>query len=687
MTNAIDINKIDCTPLNAGTISGGPYAFCTADGTPDRLDGLTNQGADGALNSFAVTDTDGGILSLFDNPQTYDTEPLGQGAFLIYHITYEVGLTGLAIGQNIFTDLIGKNALSQSIALSRSMPLGGTVTGSPQVFCVGDGEEDRILDGDLTLADAVGNSVWVFTDGQGQIILGIADNYQDFDFENSGAGQSQLFHISFINTLSGLDINNSLNDLVGCYQLSNAINITKNIVNGGILDNGSGFVQFCVGDGIPDFIPVGSINLTGNIGDEHQWVITNTSGNEVLALPDSPYEVDFENTGPGTSVLWNVSSVGGVPDLQLGADLATLPGCSARSTFISIFRLQNTGGFLTGGPFEFCVQDGTPDFIPDGAVSVNDNQGANSQWVVVNEAGLITEAPLNSYTDINFDQAGAGIHTLYHLSYDGPITGLGDNLPFSELDGCLSISDGITIVNNICPSVLDDIGLFQVSATNTITLYNEGTEELRLADFWLSHNGQAVKVDALRDLCGQALMCGAGDYLILPLPFDISEAEGSITLHLESVHEELLIKDFVQWGAVGQDYEQEAIKAGLWLPQQFVRSIEEGMAITPESSSQSDTPQWVLAEPMSCQATTSTTETSIIAINIYPNPVQDQLRLAGLPVSGTYTYEVRSLMGRLISYGTYQTGQSIEVGELASGSYILSLSSDNFNQTLRFQKK
>ena len=684
LSNTITINKIDCTPLTPGTLTGGPFQFCTADGTPDRLVGLTMQGADGARNAWVIADIIGTILSRFDNAQTYDTEVLGEGNFLIYHITYDVGLTGLEAGQNLFTDLVGKHALSQAITLTRSIPLGGTIAGSPQVFCVGDGAEDRILDGDLTLTNADGNSVWIVTDGQSGVILDIADNYRDFDFENSGDGQSQLHHLSYFNTLTGLEVNNNLSNVVGCFQLSNALSITKNIVDGGVLDNGSGFIQFCVGDGFPDFIPAGSVTLTGNIGDEHQWVITNTSGTEVLALPNSPYEVDFEDTGIGTSVLWNVSSVGGVPDLQLGADLSQLQGCSARSTFITIFRVQNTGGTLSGGPFNFCVQDGIPDFIPDGAVTINDNLGANSQWIVVNEAGIITETPINSFSEINFDQAVAGSYTLYHISYDGPITGLGDNLSFDELDGCLSLSDGIPIVNTICPSAMDDIDLFQVSSTNTITLTNTGEEELSVSDFWLSHKGESVKVEELTELCGKDLSCGAGEYLILTLPFEIDINEGSVTLHLESIHEEKLIKDFVQWGATGQDYEQEAIAAGLWGPGQIVVSPLSGMAITPEYP-QTDAQRWTSVEPMSCQATTSTTDQENISINLYPNPTANLVRLDGLSADQRYRYEIRNAMGQLISSGQLK-GESIEVSALDSGSYILSIQSQDMERSLRFSK-
>ncbi len=688
LSNALEIIKIDCTPLVSGTVTGGPYSFCTADGQPDRLTGLMMQGADGENNTWLITDLNGNLVDRFDNPASYDTETLTEGEYLVYHLTYDTGLTGLDLGQNIFTQLMGKFALSTPIALSRSNPQGGNLSAnSPQIFCVGDGTEDRILLEDLTLTDNSGNNIWVVTDAQGQTILGLNENINAIDFDSAGNGQCLVYNLSYIGVLSGLNINERLDAIEGCHDLSNAITITRNEVDGGDLDNGVGFIQFCVGDGEPDFIPAGSITLTGNIGDAHQWVITNTSGTEVLALPDSPYNVDFDGFAVGNCVLWNVSSIGGLPDLQIGANLTELQGCSDRSdTFISIFRLQNTGGTLSGGPFTFCVQDGTPDIIPDGAVTVNDNTGANNQWLVVDDNGIITEAPFGSFTNIDFDMALPGTYTLYHLSYDGPISGLGDNLPLSALDGCFSLSDGISITNNLCPSLLDDIELYQVSATNTITLTNRGTEAIEVSEFWLSHQGQTIKVNEIRDLCGDNLICQPTEYLIFPLPFELDNQNGSIALHLESIHGKKLIKDFVQWGAMGQAYEKEAMAAGIWSAQTFAEPITEGMAITIDSAN-SDSAQWRISMPMACALTSTTEEGLTATASIYPNPAVNHISIAGLTSDLNYQYEIRNLMGQLITKGVYVSGQVIVIGDLISGSYLLRLKSIDAEHSWLFQKK
>ena len=304
---------------------------------------------------------------------------------------------------------------------------------------------------------------------------------------------------------------------------------------------------------------------------------------------------------------------------------------------------------------------------------------------MVNEAGIITDAPLNSYADINFDFEVAGNYTLYHLSYDGPITGLGENLPFDELDGCLSISDGISIVNNICPSLIDDIGLYQVSSTNTITLFNSGTETIDLSNFWLSHKGNSINVIELRNLCGQELLIGPGEYFTFSLPWDIDENTGSVALHFESVHEELLIKDYVQWGGAGQEYESEAIAAGLWSEQKFADSISEGMALT--TTQIQDSEEWMMGQPMDC-GLTSSADLSESSIRVFPTPVQEVLNVTGLNNnSQSYRYTISDIMGRIVTAGVLNREASINLSQLFTGSYVLTLQTTNSVNTLKFMKR
>jgi len=686
LSNSIMVNKTDCTPLIAGSVTGGPFDYCSVDGVPDYLTGMSITGADGDLNTWLITDGIGNILHMVQDPSSFDAEILGTGSFQLYHLTYDLGLTGLMVGANINTDLVGKYALSQAISITRFDPAGGSLSDPMAVleFCVGDGAEDRIPFSTLTLNGAAGSgSTWILTDISGQTIIDVAQDYNDFDLEDSPAGGCLLYHVGHSGQISGIVAGASISGIVGCYDLSNSLNIIKNYVDGGMLDNGLGYVQFCVGDGIPDFIPDGSVSLSGNIGDEHRWVITNTSSTEILMLPDSPYGIDFDGFEPGTCVLWNLSSIGPVPNLQIGGDFTSLIGCASRSSFISIFRYLNTGGTLVGGPFTFCVQDGIIDTIPAGAVNVVDNLGANSQWIVVDANGIITETPLDSYSDINFDQAMPGTYTLYHLSYDGPITGLGDNLPFSGLDGCLSISDGITITNEMCASLMDEIDLMQISSDNTIALINSSDESIDISEFWFSDGDTFLKAEELQNLCGENMICEAGELLILSLPFDLNLLEGSITLYHESIHEVKIMRDYVQWGATGQANEMAAINSGLWMAGESAESIAPEMALA-KMSEGIDAATWSLIEPMECYST-SNEDLEVTPFMLYPNPVSDFLNIQSHNSERPVVYQIINSYGQLISKGQLNETR-LKLGHLLPGSYILKLTTTKEDYNLKFQK-
>ena len=67
------------------------------------------------------------------------------------------------------------------------------------------------------------------------------------------------------------------------------------MADGGTITGGP-FV-FCV-DGESDFIPAGSISVSGGVGANSGWIITDDLGN-ILGTPPMPSVVDFDIAGPG----------------------------------------------------------------------------------------------------------------------------------------------------------------------------------------------------------------------------------------------------------------------------------------------------------------------------------------------------------------------------------------------------
>lgn len=86
---------------------------------------------------------------------------------------------------------------------------------------------------------------------------------------------------------------------------------------------------------------------------------------------------------------------------------------------------------------------------------------------------------------------------------------------------------------------------------------------------------------------------------------------------------------------------------------------------------------------------TVTKDTAILAVNdsgkdgvkVYPNPVRDQLSVAGITKS--QKYEIYSLDGKMIKNGNYSSDKTIDVNSLSKGIYILKID----NQNLKFIKE
>ncbi len=141
-----------------------------------------------------------------------------------------------------------------------------------------------------------------------------------------------------------------------------------------------------------------------------------------------------------------------------------------------LLKLQNdnevcdvTGGTLTGGPFNFCV-DGTPDNIPSNGIILSGSTGTNQGWVVTDDSGNILGLP-PSFTAPNFDGAGTGTCFIYHIAYEDGLAGLAPNNNLSQLEGCFNLSNRITVIREDCGVSTDHIAVGK-PATQSSTRFN-----------------------------------------------------------------------------------------------------------------------------------------------------------------------------------------------------------------------
>ena len=464
LQNIWDLDQIEVevssngSSINGGTITGGPFEFCAGDGVADNIPAgsITLTGNTGPNSQWVVTDDQGIILGLPPMPSVVDFDVAGAGACLIWHLSFEDGLTGATPGNSALTDLVGCYSLSNSITVTRNQPEGGTITGGPFEFCAGDGVADNIPAGSITLAGNSGtNSQWVVTDDQG-IILGLPPMPSAVDFDGAGVGACLVWHLSFEDGLTGAAMgNNALTDLAGCYSLSNSITVTRTDcaapISGGTLAGGP--FEFCVGDGVADNLAVGAITVSGNTGTNNQWVVTDPQGN-ILGLPPVPSAVDFDGAGPGACLVWNLSFEAGLTGLVPGNNVSVLAGTFSFSNSITVNRNQPDGGTIAGGPFSFCAGDGVADNIQAGGIVLAGNTGTNSQWVVTDSQGIILGLPPTPF-DVDFDGAGVGACLVWHLSFEDGLTGamMGNNA-LTDLVGCYNLSNSITVTRTDCSTPL-----------------------------------------------------------------------------------------------------------------------------------------------------------------------------------------------------------------------------------------
>ena len=448
-TNFIEIDNSG--GQEGGTLTGGPFAFCVGDGEPDMLEpgAITLTGNSGTNSAWVVTDLDGNILGIPPTPEAVNFDDAGPGTCLVWHLSFEDGLMGAAVGMNA-ADLQGCYDLSNPISVVRNQPDGGVLEGGPFTFCVGDGVADMLEPGAITLSGNSGtNSAWVVTDLDGNI-LGIPPTPEAVNFDDAGPGTCLVWHLSFEDGLMGAAVGMNAADLQGCYDLSNPISVVRTQQpDGGTLEGG--VYEFCVGDGQAD--NVSGITLTGNTGTNSAWVVTDLDGN-ILGLPPTPEAVNFDDAGEGICLIWHLSFEDGLTGAAVGMNAADLGGCFDLSNPISVLRTTNcdslcnvNGGYLTGGPFTFCVGDGIADMLEPGAITLTDNSGTNSAWVVTDLDGNILGLPPTPEA-VNFDDAGPGTCLVWHLSFEDGLMGAAVGMNAADLQGCYDLSNPISVVRN-----------------------------------------------------------------------------------------------------------------------------------------------------------------------------------------------------------------------------------------------
>lgn len=758
-------NLSDFCPVEGGTLSGGPFEFCTGDGEADfiPMDAIALTGNMGSNSAWVITDEDGTILGLPPSFANVDFDSAGLGTCLVWHLSFEDDLTGAEVGMNA-NDLEGCFSLSNPIEVVRNQPMGGTITGGPFNFTVGDGQVDTIPMGATTLTDNQGEtSQWVVTDDEG-IILGLPATPSDVNFDGAGPGICLVWHLSYDGPISGMAPGLNANDLVGCFDLSNPIEINR-VAEGDCQANGGdifgGPFEFLVNDGQSDFIPADGIVLANTQGTSSRWVITDVNGT-IMGLLASFTDVDFEGQGTGICLVWNMSFESGLMGAEVGMNVAGLEGCFDLSNSITVVRTEISGGTLEGGPFEFCVGDGEADFIPADAIMLTGDTGPNSAWVITDSQGNILELPA-SFADVNFDSAGPGTCVIWHLSFEDGLMGAEVGMNVNNLEGVFNLSNPIDVVRNqpmggnitsgpyfVCAGdgLIDTIpeGVILLSGNSgtnaTWVVTDEEGVILALPDnytdvdfedappglclIWhLSYEDGLVGLDVGANVddiqgCfdfsnphsvlrftpqGGTLTGGPFEFcvgddeadIIADDELELVDNEGSTVLWIITDGDGFILE--VPDNISEVDFnEAPAGNCFIWRLSLYGANVIvlPGMSVDliPGCVSLSNSIEVVrVAEGPLCVTSTEEINPANVRLELWPNPTDDLLRLrAQLPQRPDFVQiEIRNTLGQVVHHQILETDDRIDetlsIGDLPSGMYLLSIRTDTGLSTQQLMKQ
>ncbi len=257
---------------------------------------------------------------------------------------------------------------------------------------------------------AVGtNGGWIITDQATDEILALPPA-PPFNLDGAGVGVCDIWYIRYEDGLSGNEVGSNINELEGCFSLSNYIEVIREEPDGGTvsLENGETEASICAGDGIPSPLTVTHTTVAVNL--TYRYVITDSDAdNTILAITPSS-EIDLDGAGPGICRIWGWSYRGLNQDDFIGLPLADLQAadCSDISDeFIEVTRLTGADcDILSVGEFQNDFQFALFPNPANNSVSISylGGQSVSAQVAVYDIAGrLVINSELNTQSEISLD--------------------------------------------------------------------------------------------------------------------------------------------------------------------------------------------------------------------------------------------------------------------------------------------
>ncbi len=640
LSNAITVTR---NQAEAGAIAlegGETSTTICVDDMADPLAVIMSGNVAGDNSTFFITDNaTGEILGVPGNNGPFDLNGAGPGTCDIWYLSAFGEVSGLTMGGNI-ADLDGCFDLSNAITVTRNQAEAGAIAledgETSTTICIEDMADPLavIMSGNV----AGDNSTFFITDNATGEILGVPGNNGPFDLNGAGPGTCDIWYLSAYGEVSGLSMGGNIADLDGCFDLSNAITVTRLAgedcmaaceANGGGITLAEGAIgtTICV-DGTGD--PLEIIRDGNGVGTNRTFIITNAITGEILGIPDTNGPFDLDGAGPGTCDIWYLAYEDGLTGLAMGGNIADLDGCFDLSNAITVTRNQAEAGAiaLEGGETSttICVDDMAD---PLAVIMSGNVAGDNSTFFITDNAtGEILGVPGNN-GPFDLNGAGVGVCDIWYLSAYGEVSGLSMGGNIADLDGCFDLSNAITVTRNTgddCGSgfTFDNVVLNEVTADGMIELFNGTDRQINVADFWLCNRPQYQQISNLQLECGNLLM-EPGDITVVSGFSGFNSTDAELGLYtINSFGDTAAIVSYLEWGSSGHGRSGTAIQAGIWTANFFVSppNANESLQLSVNGSSELE---WNLAATSVCNPNNATTPTggpsTEAQVSIFPNPV------------------------------------------------------------------
>jgi len=602
----------------------------------------------------------------------------------LYHLAFDSLTNPLALGQPI-SSLDGTFDLSNPILINKLNPFAGNIrfdnNMSLETVVVGEGVIDSI---NVNLTGPVQGDtlIYIITDADGDIVE--TGGQPPFTFETAGEGVCRIYHYAGPIDAPGVSIGNSIDSLGGCFSLSDRISIVRKELNGGVIETTTGLTElsFCVGDSIADTF---GITIMDTLGENHSWVIVDTTGN-IVEVP-LEFNTDFDGAGPGICLVYNIAFTTGLQGLTQGESLDDLDGCFALSNPITVTRNWVFGGNISldteAMEETICVNeaDGTVTFV---TTSTTDNY----IYVLTDQNNVIDSIlPGNVY---DFAGSEVGVCNVWGISYQDNLTLMvGDTVGTSVLADCFDISaNAVVITKSECmaaPIINEVLGNGRVEITNI------GLDSIDLSTYILCNSGGYDNLDELVVNCG-SLMLAPNEFVTVQTVNAIPDTlDGEMALYKDnSFVDNTSIVSYVQWGDTTHLRTLVAIGAGLWTAGEavdsFALSLSNSINYDGDGILASD---WTAAASSICATNNFTEEEpdSELSFRMFPNPAGLNLNFEVLKMpSVSGTMNIYDSDGRLV-YTERMEGNEIinvDLSNYRAGVYYIKASSGNKIKTDKF---